>query len=55
MCGPKFCSMRISAELKDEAEALRDQGVDLGIEEGLAKKAQEFREAGGEIYLKTKG
>jgi phosphomethylpyrimidine synthase len=62
MCGPKFCSMRISAELNEAAGALKDTGVtigdrngadsDLSVEEGLARKAEEFREAGGEIYLK---
>ncbi len=40
MCGPKFCSMRISADLKDAA-----------IEEGLRQKAEEFKERGGEIYV----
>jgi phosphomethylpyrimidine synthase len=58
MCGPKFCSMRISAELKDEATALGDEGMRSGagddeaafVEEGLAQKAREFRETGGEIY-----
>ncbi len=39
MCGPKFCSMRISADFRDEARA------------GMAQKAAEFREAGGEIYV----
>src|SRR6185312_4013343 len=38
MCGPKFCSMKISQEVRDYAN------------KGMAEKAQEFREAGGEIY-----
>ena len=46
MCGPKFCSMRISAELKGEAGDLA---------EGLEQKAREFRETGGEIYVKQEG
>jgi len=45
MCGPKFCSMRITQDLRDLA---REQAA---IEEGLAGKAQEFRDRGGEIYL----
>jgi phosphomethylpyrimidine synthase len=45
MCGPKFCSMRITQDLRDLA---REQAA---IEEGLAGKAQEFRARGGEIYL----
>jgi phosphomethylpyrimidine synthase len=39
MCGPKFCSMRISHEIRDAAEA------------GMQEKAREFRESGGEIYV----
>jgi len=58
MCGPKFCSMRISAELRDEAAALGEEGMlrsDGGgaaalVEDGLARKAREFREKGSEIY-----
>ncbi|MBM3554373.1 MAG: phosphomethylpyrimidine synthase ThiC [Alphaproteobacteria bacterium] len=40
MCGPKFCSMRISHEVNDMAAA------------GMKEKAEEFRAAGGEIYRK---
>jgi phosphomethylpyrimidine synthase len=43
MCGPKFCSMRISQDIREEA---RRQA-----EEGMSAKATEFREQGGEIYL----
>jgi len=45
MCGPKFCSMRITQDVRDFAaqEAERQQG--------LAAKALEFRERGGELYL----
>lgn len=43
MCGPKFCSMKISQDLKDEAVKLQ--------EEGFAQKAQEFQDNGGEIYV----
>ncbi|MGW8265685.1 MAG: phosphomethylpyrimidine synthase ThiC [Longimicrobiales bacterium] len=59
MCGPKFCSMRISAELKEEAVTPGDSGMTSRagggeaalVEEGLARKAREFREKGGGIYL----
>ncbi|HEY7981899.1 MAG TPA: phosphomethylpyrimidine synthase ThiC [Candidatus Eremiobacteraceae bacterium] len=46
MCGPHFCSMRITQDVRDYAAALE-------IEEGLKAKAAEFRESGGEIYVKT--
>jgi phosphomethylpyrimidine synthase len=42
MCGPKFCSMKISHELRDEARQ-RDQG--------LREMAEKFRAAGGELYV----
>ena len=42
MCGPKFCSMRISQDIR--AEAVRQ------AEEGMAAKSEEFRAGGGEIY-----
>jgi phosphomethylpyrimidine synthase len=38
MCGPHFCSMKITQEVRDAAE------------QGMAEKAREFREKGGEIY-----
>jgi phosphomethylpyrimidine synthase len=46
MCGPHFCSMRITQDVRDYAAALE-------IEEGLKAKATEFRESGGEIYVKN--
>ena len=45
MCGPKFCSMRITQDLRAlAAEAAL-------IETGLAGKAEEFRALGGELYV----
>ena len=43
MCGPKFCSMKISQEIRD----LEDKD----IKEGMEEKAREFTEKGSEIYL----
>jgi phosphomethylpyrimidine synthase len=50
MCGPQFCSMKITQDVRDFAASL---GLDEGdaIEAGLRKKSEEFREAGSEIYL----
>ena len=50
MCGPKFCSMKITQDVREYAAA---HGLETaaGIEEGLREKADEFRERGGEIYL----
>jgi phosphomethylpyrimidine synthase len=47
MCGPKFCSMRISHDIRDAAAAMTETEVAIGMRE----KAEEFRASGGEIYL----
>jgi phosphomethylpyrimidine synthase len=49
MCGPKFCSMKITQDVRDYA---REHGVDeaAALTEGMAEKAREFREHGGDIY-----
>jgi phosphomethylpyrimidine synthase len=44
MCGPKFCSMHITQEIRDYAERQE-------AEAGMAAKAEEFRERGSEIYV----
>lgn len=45
MCGPKFCSMKISHELREYAGAT-GLAPEQAIEAGLADKAREYREAG---------
>ena len=49
MCGPKFCSMEITQELRQYAAA-RGEDVATAAEEGKAEMAQAFREGGAEIY-----
>jgi phosphomethylpyrimidine synthase len=48
MCGPKFCSMRISQEIRDTARGQNDVA-----EAGMAEMSEKFRELGGEIYQKV--
>jgi phosphomethylpyrimidine synthase len=50
MCGPKFCSMHITQELRAYA---RQHGVseEAARQAGLDEKRREFRQAGGEVYL----
>ncbi len=58
MCGPKFCSMAITQEVRDYAAGLSDnekKALQLEAEEGMARKSEEFREKGGEIYLAEDG
>ncbi|ADG05119.1 phosphomethylpyrimidine synthase ThiC [Kyrpidia tusciae] len=49
MCGPKFCSMRITQDIREYAAS---RGVELSeaVEVGMAEKAEEFRRSGGDIY-----
>ncbi len=51
MCGPKFCSMKISQEVRDAARGTNDSLSTAEIRAAMAKKAEEFREGGGEIYV----
>src|SRR5437899_2726604 len=50
MCGPHFCSMRITQDVREYA---RQKGLSEAevLPAGLEEKAAEFREAGGRIYL----
>ncbi|QHE68051.1 phosphomethylpyrimidine synthase ThiC [Rhodococcus sp. WAY2] len=50
MCGPKFCSMRISADVREYAEKNGLDSVEA-IEAGMAEKSDEFVGAGGRVYL----
>ena len=49
MCGPKFCSMRITQDIRDYAE---EHGLDTqeAIEAGMKEKADAFKSAGSSIY-----
>ena len=50
MCGPKFCSMRISADVRAYAEEHGLSTVEA-LEAGMAEKSDEFTAAGGRVYL----
>ena len=50
MCGPKFCSMKISDDVRRFARE-RGVGVAEAVEEGMSEKAAEFRRGGSELYV----
>ncbi|MGC8667891.1 MAG: phosphomethylpyrimidine synthase ThiC [Chthonomonadales bacterium] len=52
MCGPRFCSMKITQEIREYA-AQKGLPEDQAISVGLAEKAQEFRNLGSQIYVGT--
>jgi len=45
MCGPKFCSMKITQDVRDYAATLNDK------EQGMAAMSQKFKEMGSDVYL----
>ncbi|MGO2097767.1 MAG: phosphomethylpyrimidine synthase ThiC, partial [Candidatus Microbacterium stercoravium] len=49
MCGPKFCSMRISQDIRDTYGSAEAQAAIAGMQQ----KSREFLQAGGEVYLPT--
>ncbi|WP_298043806.1 phosphomethylpyrimidine synthase ThiC [uncultured Citricoccus sp.] len=49
MCGPKFCSMRISQDIRDQYGSAQAQAAIAGMQ----AKSDEFQAAGGKIYLET--
>nr|WP_295372370.1 phosphomethylpyrimidine synthase ThiC [uncultured Sphingosinicella sp.] len=56
MCGPKFCSMKITQEVRDFA-AKQNASADtfLAAEQGMAGMSEKFREQGGALYLPAGG
>ncbi len=49
MCGPHFCSMKITEDIRQMADS-RDVKPDTVLEQEMQDKSREFREQGGEIY-----
>lgn len=62
MCGPKFCSMKITQDVRDFSDKLDsgeisikilDETITMSAEQGMAEKAKQFNESGAEIYQPT--
>jgi phosphomethylpyrimidine synthase len=61
MCGPKFCSMKITQDVRDYAATLNDKEqkgwsdegapTPSSIEQGMAQMSQKFRDLGSEVYV----
>ncbi|HIY72063.1 MAG TPA: phosphomethylpyrimidine synthase ThiC [Candidatus Luteimonas excrementigallinarum] len=49
MCGPHFCSMKITQDVRDYAAGRQMEGNEA-LEAGLAEKAEQFRASGGQLY-----
>ena len=52
MCGPHFCSMKITQDVRDYAAA-KGMNEDEALKKGMEEKSIEFIKKGVEIYQKT--
>ena len=52
MCGPKFCAMKITQDVREYAKN-RGVAVETAFEEGMDEKSREFRASGSQIYQKA--
>ena len=56
MCGPKFCSMKITQDVRDYAATLNDpaqagQSAEAVAQAGMDKMSEKFKEMGNEVYV----
>ena len=55
MCGPKFCSMKITQDVRDYAASLGDNEKAAlypeAAQAGMKEMSEKFREMGGEVYV----
>jgi len=50
MCGPHFCSMKITQDVRDYAKSHQLKDVKIALEEGMKEKSEQFLKEGGQIY-----
>jgi phosphomethylpyrimidine synthase len=50
MCGPKFCSMEITQQVRDYAAKL-NESPEMAVESGMAEMSEKFKELGGQVYV----
>lgn len=53
MCGPHFCAMKITQDVRNYAEQKGIQEIECAVEAGMSEKANEFKRQGTEIYQKV--
>ena len=52
MCGPRFCSMKITQEVRAYAASISSSDIKVAVQTGLQEKANEFRDSNAEVYRK---
>ncbi|HEX7028050.1 MAG TPA: phosphomethylpyrimidine synthase ThiC [Gammaproteobacteria bacterium] len=53
MCGPHFCSMKITQDVRDYAASKGIADIQVAVESGMQEQSERFRKTGAEIYQKT--
>jgi phosphomethylpyrimidine synthase len=53
MCGPHFCSMKITQDIRDYAKSKGIGDLTVALEEGMQEKAVEFKSKGSQVYQKV--
>jgi len=53
MCGPTFCSMKITQDVRDYAKEHGIASLEDAVEQGMQEKSAEFRSKGSEVYQKA--
>ena len=52
MCGPNFCSMKITQDIRDYASQNNIKDIKIAVEEGMKQKSKQFAASGNKIYIK---
>ena len=52
MCGPNFCSMKITQDIRDYASTHNIKDIKIAVEEGMKEKSKQFADSGNKIYIK---
>ncbi len=50
MCGPNFCSMKITQDVREYAKKLKINDIGVAVESGMKEKAKQFKQQGAEVY-----
>ena len=52
MCGPNFCSMKITQDIRDYASKHNVKDIKIAVEKGMKEKSDQFAASGNKIYIK---
>ena len=52
MCGPNFCSMKITQDIRDYASTYNVKDIKIAVSDGMNRKSKEFSESSNKLYIK---